>query len=294
MKIDKIDTDLIIREITPLSDDDFFVVQNHTNAKFDFPTHFHPEYEMNLVVNSYGKRIIGDSIQPYGDFDMVLVGPYLPHSWCESKSNSSAHVITVQFHSDFLSEKTLGRRIFQPISQLLLQANRGVKFSPEIVKLMMPRLESVSRSTGFNSMLSFLSILEDLANSGGKDVLAVPFFSNKSDYYKSRRINKVIDYMNENYENKIMLSEVAELVNMSETAFSHFFKKRTQRSFTDYLTGLRIGVAAKLLATTKHNISEICYKSGFNNIANFNRTFKRLKGYTPKEFRNQQWLLTKH
>jgi AraC-like DNA-binding protein len=242
----------LIREITPISDDDFFVVLNHFNAKFDFPVHFHPEYEINLVSNSGGKRIIGDSIQDFGNLDMVMTGPNLPHAWVGSEKFENAHVITIQFQSDFFSETTLNRKLIAPIKELLLESKRGVLFSQETTEFVIPKFEKLSSSQSFDSFLEFLSLLYDLSISRNKKVLATASYS------------------------------------------GHLNPKRTQRSFSDYLTEIRLGNAARLLVQSEKNISEICYESGYNNISNFNRNFKKKYGYTPSEFRSQQILITKH
>lgn len=284
----------IVREITPISSDDFFVVLNHFNAKFDFPIHYHPEYELNLVLNSKGKRIIGDSIQDYTSSDLVLIGPNTPHAWAGNENHSDAHVITIQFHTDFLSDKALNRKIAMPIKELLNKARRGVLFAKETTEVMIGKFEKLSGTQGFDSLLEFLSVLYDLSISRNQQVLASSSYVGHIDPSKSRRIQKVTDFIQTNLHKEIRVKEVAEMVNMSETAFSHFFKKRTQRSFSGYLTDMRIGHAARQLVDSEKNITEICYESGFNNISNFNRTFKKKRGVTPSDFRSQQQLITKH
>ena len=284
----------IVREITPVSDDDFFVLLNHYNAKFDFPVHYHPEYELNLVLNSKGKRIIGDSIQEFETSDMVLTGPNTPHAWTGDEECKNAQVMTLQFHTDFLSDKALSRNIVLPIKELLLKSRRGVLFSTETIDIMVGKLDKLSNTQGFDSLLEFLSILYDLAISRNQKVLASASYVGHIDPSKSRRIQKITSFIQDNLHNEIRIKEVAGMVNMSETAFSHFFKKQTQRSFTDYLTDIRIGYAARELIDSEKTISEICYQSGFNNISNFNRTFKKKRGVTPSDFRSQQRLITKY
>jgi AraC-like DNA-binding protein len=284
----------IVREITPISNDDFFVIFNHINAKFDFPIHYHPEYELNLVINSKGKRIIGDSIENYENTDLVLIGPNTPHAWTGIMDNSNAQVITIQFHSNFLSDKSLSRNIALPLKDVLSKSRRGVLFSQETTKKMVDKIEKLSNIQGFDSLLEFLSILYDLSISRNQKMLASASYVGHIDPSKSRRIRKVTDYINDNFHNEIRIKEVAKEANMSETAFSHFFKKQTQRSFTEYLIDVRIGYAAKLIIDSEKNINEICYESGFNNISNFNRTFKNKRGITPSEFRSLQKLITKH
>lgn len=284
----------IICEITPLSEDDFFIVLNHFNAKFDFPVHFHPEFELNMVLNAQGKRIIGDSIQDYDELDLVLIGPNTPHAWTGSPEPVNAQVVTIQFHGDFLGEKVLGRKLMLPIKELLEKANRGVLFSKETAKYLKERIMKLSQSQDFDSLLDFLSILFDLSISRNQKILATPSYVGHFNISKSRRIEKVNEFIQQNIQQDIKIKEVADLVNMSETAFSHFFKKRTKRSFSDYIADLRVGHAARQLMETEKNISEICYECGFNNISNFNRMFKKKLGVTPSDFRSQQQLITKH
>lgn len=285
-------TKRIVREITPLAEDDFFIVLNHFNAKFDFPVHFHPEYELNLVLHSKGKRIIGDSIKEYSTPDLVLIGPNTPHAW--TGTEDGVHVTTVQFQSDFLSEKFLSRKLTRSIKEMLDRSRMGIVFSPETTTALSERIINLSDMQGFDSLLEFLSILYDMSISRSQSTLSSLSYVGQFDTSKSRRIKVVNQYLYENLQNPIRVNEVAELINMSPSAFSHFFKKRTQRSFTDYLTDLRIGHAARLLIESEKNISEICYESGFNNISNFNRSFKNQKGCTPSDFRTQQKLITKH
>lgn len=284
----------ILRELVPISEDDFFIVLNHHSAKFDFPVHFHPELELNLVLNSSGKRIIGNSIQEYVANDLVLVGSNTPHAWTGVDENTEAHVVTVQFHEKFLSELALNRKLMLPIRDLLEKSKRGILFSKETIAVLKPKILRLSESQDFDSLLNFLSILYDLSIARNTKMLASHSYVDHYTIHKSRRIEKVNNYIKENLHQKIFLKDVASLVNMSESAFSHFFKKSTNSSFSDYVSDLRLGHAARLLIETERSINEICFDSGFNNISNFNRTFKRKMGYTPSYFRDQQKLITKH
>ncbi len=284
----------ILRELVPISEDDFFIVLNHTNAKFDFPLHFHPEIELNLVLNSSGKRIIGDSVMEYNDCDLVIVGPNTPHMWTGIKENTNAHVITVQFHENLFSEKTLNRKLSISIRELLGRSKRGILFSKETIEVLKPKILQLSDSQDFDSLLIFFSILYDLSIAKNTKMLSSHSYVDYYSFPESQRIEKVNSYVKENLHNRIQLKEVADLVNMSESAFSHFFKKCTKGSFSDYITDLRLGVSARLLFESEQTINEICYDSGFNNVSNFNRTFKRKMGLTPSDFRDQSKLITKH
>lgn len=282
----------IIREITPIADDDFFVIMSHENAKFDFPVHYHPEFELNLVLNAEGKRIVGDSILPYTTPDLVLIGSNTPHAWQGNSPN--AHVVTIQFHANIISEIFLSRKLAFPIKELFEQAQLGIAFSEETINKVKDKILNLPHIHGFESVLILLSILNELSISKDKTLLSNSSYVQEFGITKSRRIKIVDKYISKNINSPLKINDVAELVNMSQSAFSHFFKKRTQCSFTDYVTRKRIGIAAKLLITTEKTISEICFDCGFNNVSNFNRSFRIQKGCTPSEFRAQQKLVTEY
>jgi AraC-like DNA-binding protein len=284
----------IMREITPVKSDDLFVVLNHPHAKFGFPVHFHPEYELNLVINSRGKRIIGDSVLEYSNPDLVFIGPNTPHAWTGDNDHDDAHVITIQFDGNVLSENMLKKNFALPLKDLLDKSKRGIRFHQEVTKAIHKRIENLSEIHGFDAFISLLSILFDLSISKNQSLLTSQGYVGQFDTSQSQRISKVIAYMQDNLLDNIKIKQVADLVNMSETAFSHFFKKRTQRSFSDYLADMRTSNAARLILETDRSISEVCFMSGFNNLSNFNRTFKGRYKCTPGEMRLQQQFLTRH
>lgn len=273
----------IQREITPINDEDLFIVLNHPHARFDYAAHFHSDYEINLVLNSRGKRIVGDCVAEYRDLDLVMVGPNIPHRWVSEDDNGNAHVVTIQFHKETLEYPIINKKIFHPVKELFTNSFYGIEFSDETKVAMKDTLLNLSHKQGVESALEFFRILYLLSVSSNQKFLLEG--SSKMDFAiresKSRRINKVITYIQEHFQEDITLSAVAESVGMSESAFSHFFRKRTNRSFIDYLNDIRIGHAAKVLYETTHTIAEVCYSSGFNNISNFNRIFKRKKRANP-------------
>jgi AraC-like DNA-binding protein len=141
---------------------------------------------------------------------------------------------------------------------------------------------------GFDSVLELLSVLHTLSISENMRTLAdVAFSGNESISYNSRRIEQVMAYLNKNFEREITLADAAKQAAMSEVAFSRFFKARTGKTFVDTLNEIRLGHASRMLIDTTHSISEIAYRCGFNNLSNFNRTFKKKKDCTPKEFRQE-------
>ena len=216
----------IIREITPLTNEDFFVVLYHPNAKFDFPTHYHPEYEINYVENAKGTRIVGETVRSYDQIDMVMTGPNIYHSW-QSETGGADLVITIQFQKDLLPASFSNKKLLTPIRELLERSNRGVEFGKDTIQRLAPRIKKLMHQDGFNSFVDFLGILNELALSDDQRVLCSQSFSPEIDMFKSRRIRVATAYINKNYQNKIMINDVAGLIGMTNSSFCHFFKKRT-------------------------------------------------------------------
>ncbi|MGY6647706.1 AraC family transcriptional regulator [Wenyingzhuangia sp. IMCC45574] len=276
------------REITPLTQGDSFLVFDRVKSDFNFPVHFHPEYELNFIKNGKGtRRIVGDSMEEIGDLELVLIGPNLHHGWlnhhCESES---IHEITIQFHENLFQKEFLERQIMKPIKDMFDRSVHGILFSDKTASDMYERFTKVSKLDSMDYFLELLSILYDLSNSRNQKLLSTYTLA-KEDFENSDKIKIIYDYVQENYHRKITLEEVSNLVFMSQVSFNRFIKKRTGKTFVDYLNDVRIGYASMKLIEKDHSIAEIAFNCGFNNIANFNRVFKRLKNRTPSQYRNE-------
>jgi YesN/AraC family two-component response regulator len=278
----------IYREITPLTSNDCFMVFARTKSKFDFPLHFHDEFELNFIENAKGaKRIVGDNIETISDYELVLVGSNTPHGWFTHECNSiDIHEVTIQFHRDLFDEKFLKRNQMSFIRSLLERSSRGISFSLETINLIKPRLVSLAQTGGFCSMMELMSILHDLSVSRNMRTLTTMSFANEDTNYDSRRLEKAFEYMKNNYEKEISLEDIAKIVSMTVVSFSRFIKKRTGKTFIDSLNDIRLGHSSRLLIDTRLSIAEISYKCGYNNLSYFNRVFKKKHSCTPKEFRD--------
>jgi len=278
----------IVKEAPPLTKADCFSVFARYKTEFDFPVHYHEEYELNFIENAKGvKRIVGDSMEEIDDLELVLVGPNIPHAWFTHKCQSERiHEITIQFHKDLFHELFLKRTQLSSIRTLFEQSLKGILFSKETIQQVAPRLITLDQKTGFGSVLELMAILDELSVSTGARALSGEKIYNADYIYMdSLRMEKLIEFMNVNFHRPIRLNEVAELVNMAETAFSRFFKVKTGITFVDFLNDIRLGHASRMLIDTKDSIADIAFSCGFTSISNFNRTFKREKGKTPKDFR---------
>lgn len=275
----------IQKEITPIAAEDLFIVLNHPNAKFDYPVHYHSDYEINLVMDTYGTRTVGDSEEEFNTLDLIMIGPNIPHAW-KGEVVEGNHVVTIQFSDKLLNFPILGKRLFSSIKQLLIESQHGISFSEQIQLLMKDKILKLTKMQGFHTVLEFFSILYELSIADRR-ILVSNQYDTKDTVRtsKSRRIAKVCEYIGKNIEEPIRLGDVAQLVSMSESAFSHFFKKKTNCTFIDYVTNLRIARACQLLSETTYTVAEICYTCGFNNLSNFIRIFKKKKGSTPQEYR---------
>ena len=279
----------VFREVTPLSTEDCFVIINRIKSEFSYPVHVHPEYELNFIENAKGAhRIVGDSIEVIDDLELCLIGnENLEHAWmnfhCESKE---IHEITIQFHKDLFLESLLNKKQFHTVAVMLENAKKGMVFSRPVIEQVKDRLDLLNKGqNGFYSVLELLAILYELSMDENSRILCSSAFNKKDDSSESRRIQKVITFLNSNYQKEIRLLDVANYVNMSEVSFSRFMKKRTGKNYIEYLNDLRLGIASRHLVDSSKTVSEISYECGFNNLSNFNRIFKKRKGFTPKEFR---------
>lgn len=279
----------VFREYTPLSDEDCFVIISRTKAEFTYPLHVHPEFELNFIENAKGaRRIVGDSFEEIDDLDLCLVAnESLEHTWINNNCNSKEiHEITIQFHKELFLGNLLNKKQFHSIANMFENAKKGLVFSKDVILKLKGKIESLcTKEEGFYSVIELLSILYELSLDSNSRILSSSSFSLQDNTSDSRRIQKVINFLHNNYQKDIRLADVANEVKMTEVSFSRFMKKRTSKTYIEYLNDLRIGIASRYLVETTKSISEISIECGFNNFSNFNRIFKHKKGMTPSEFR---------
>ena len=281
---------IVYKEITPLTQNDVFIMVNSEKIGFDYPIHYHSDYELTLVLNSSGNRIVGDSVEKYNSNDLVLIGPEIYHRWDDDdiphERRNNAHVITIQFSKDLFDLTLFLKESFFSIKNLLKDSQRGLKFTGGTFGTIAEKMKNLTLVKNFESAMEFLKILNILSISKDKKYLASEGFTSIKEDVKGDRVNKMYSYILAHFnDSNLRITELAQESNMSTSAFGHFFKKSTNKSFTQFVVDMRLGYASKLLLNSNHSISEIAYESGFNNIANFNRLFKKNKFITPKQYR---------
>ena len=274
----------IIHEITPLMGKDVLYIADRHKKEFTYPIHNHSVFELNFVENAKGvRRIVGDSQEIIGDYDLCLItSPDLEHVWEQNDCRSEdIREITIQFDFSMSTETLFGRNPYSSITRMMQQAKKGLVFPMKAIMKVYGLLDTLSSvKDGFYAVQQFLTILYD-----GAKTLASTSYAKVTVEDDSRRILKVKNYISKNYMDELRLPELANMAGMSPSAFSRFFKLHTGRNISEYIIDLRLGYAARMLVDTAKSISEIGFDCGFNNLSNFNRIFKKKKGCSPSEFR---------
>lgn len=266
-----------------------FAFRDYHSSSFNCPWHAHPEYELILVLEGSGYRIVGDNMTSLGPGDMVFVGPGLPHIWKEETGERPCQVRTliIQFEAKFLGDGLLRLPAMEPVRRLLLNATRGLHVVGPTRKKVSALMHEMARTRGLERLLLFLQILGLLAGSRDCHPIASPNFAPNLELYDQERMARVFQFLTSRIEEDLRLSEAAQLVHLSEGAFSRFFRTHTGKTFPQFVNELRIGRACRLLTEAERNITEVALQCGFTNLSNFNRQFLRLKGTSPREFRSQ-------
>ncbi|MBX2925658.1 MAG: AraC family transcriptional regulator [Chitinophagaceae bacterium] len=275
----------------PKEFDKSFIVFREKGCFFPVPWHYHPEYELVLVTKSTGRRMVGDHIGYFDEGDLVLMGPMLPHVWVNDaayingNNKDAADAIVVQFVEDFLGEKFLQIPEIEGLKKILKLSANGLEIKGNTRKKINDLMAKMLNATGLQRLSLLFAIFDLLSNTREYTLLASPAFVNSTALQESNRFNNITEYIMRNFDSDISLTEAAAVANMATTTFCNFFKEHYRVTFVEYVTEMRIGHACKLLSDPTKNIVEAAYESGFNNLANFNRQFKKLKNMTPTEYR---------
>ena len=266
-----------------------FHIRKDKLTHFNDKWHFHDMLELVVILKGHGKRFVGDSIETFSKGDVILVGENLSHVWKSTppkninSSKKKCAAIIIQFPSNFLGNKFLELPESFRIRELFKNAERGISFLNETGKKMTDKVEKLLEFNGMERLLSFLDILNFASKSNDYKLLATPFFK-ESLCNNDLKINKVFEYIMDNFSNPITLDEVAETVSMNKTAFCRYFKNRTKKTFSSFLNQIRISHACKLIREENYGITEAAYLCGYNSPSHFNKQFRLIKKISPSKF----------
>jgi AraC-like DNA-binding protein len=265
-----------------------FLCRRRVDPRFGFYWHVHPEIELTLIVRSRGRRFVGDSIEPYEDGDLVLLGPNLPHTWDSDPRRGGRHeAVFCQFSGSFLGPEFLRAPELAPARRLLDRSALGLRFSGKTQKAVARRMDGMDRLQGLARLAALLEVLDLLARSREVRTLSSREFVPSLRRGDAGRIDRVCRMLNERCTERVTLAEAAAAAHLSIPAFSRFFRRKTGRTLVAYLHELRTGLACRELIETERPVSDIAFDSGFNNLSNFNRRFRALKGMNPRDYRRQ-------
>ncbi len=249
--------------------------------------HSHKNFELNLILSGSGRRIVGNNISSYSESDLVLLAPNISHCWevLEYDNNLDPECIVTHFNENFITSDFLNIPELEVLIPLLKDAENGIVFKGEKSKKVATILKKMTTLTGLDLLIHLLEVFNLLLQNEEREYLTLPSSLPNSYKKDEDKINKVYEYVFQNIQDGIKLKEAASIIYLQPSSFCRYFKKKTNQSFMEYVKGVRIGIAAKLLTETNKQITEICYECGYNSLANFNHYFKVVMNKTPSEYR---------
>lgn len=279
----------------PLVNDASFVFNRWDCRCFDKPWHFHQEYELVLIDKSRGIKFIGDNVSNFDEGDLYLIGSDIPHlfrnheEYYDSTSNLEARSIFIHFTRDFLGSGFFDLPEMKGVKKLLDQSAFALEIGGKVKQVIVSRLYDMCNESSSKRLISLLEILLKLSeNKGLTPLLSNRFNSPAITHTKdSDRIHKVLEFIMKNFAKTIYVPEIASMLNMSSASFSRYFKHHTRKTFSEYVSEIRISYACQMLMHGEESVARIGYMSGFENLSNFYRQFREITGLTPKEYRHR-------
>jgi len=263
-------------------------INRYIYDKFPGIWHYHPEYELTLIVKSCGTRLLGNHAERFEEDDLIFIGSNIPHTWKNNDDYANgAEALVIHFTPDCFGPHFFHIPEMESILSLFCKAQCGIKIHGRLQQQITSQMMRLSDLSGPRKVMAFLDILHQLAGSKELQLLSDDSFLVSSSHDDSERINRVFNFILENYTSDILLADAAKVANMSAGAFSRYFKERTRKSFSEFLMQLKISHACKLLMTEESSVIGVCYDSGFKSLSNFNKQFKHIMKQSPKKYQMQ-------
>ncbi|WP_301921636.1 AraC family transcriptional regulator [Ferruginibacter sp.] len=268
--------------------DSSFLIRKFEEKSFKAPFHFHPEYELTLILNGSGKRYVGTHMSDYFSDDLVLLGSNLPHCWKTEKAaqHSISGSVVLHFGHAFLGVDFFKKAEMKSIQDLLNNSNYGIQFTGNISIIKNKMVAVLTEKSAFKKLLLLLEILNELSNTKKYKLLNKQNLFAALPTVEKERMNLVTAYIVENFREKTSLDKAAEAANMTPQSFCKYFKKISRKTFIEVVNDYRIDFAMQELVHTDKTITQIGFESGFNDISNFYKTFKKRRQLSPLTYRN--------
>ncbi len=260
--------------------------KQHPNPH-DFGWHYHEELELVYITEGVGRRKIGMSLTNFQNGDLILIGSNVPHHGFTTYFSENRKEVVVHFKASMLGSAFETAKELKNIHSLFEAAKNGVVFENSVKHKIGKELLKIKDKNDFEKIICLLNVLHEMANTKDKKVLNARGESFLINPKENDRINQVLNYIEQHYKENITLNDVSQIVYMSPSSFSRFFKKTTAKTFINYLNEYRINNVIKLLMSTDDDVQTIGYQCGFVNMPNFYRQFKKQTGYSPNEYRKK-------
>jgi AraC-like DNA-binding protein len=274
-----------LEEIAAKENSSFNIMVNPRLSDFYF-WHFHSAYELVYIEGCDGTRQVGEHISKYVGSDLVFIGSNIPHLNFDFGVKTDYEKRVLHIQPDFLHFVTNKTPELKSIAALFEKARYGIAFGEKTKLILSKSLKNLNQLAEFNQFLEVLSIFKLLSETDDFELLHTIPIENQYNSREQNRMKHLYQFLDENYLRKIELDEVAQIANLSNAAFCRFFKQMTKLTFIEFLNHYRINHAKNLLHSGK-NISETCFESGFESLSYFNRTFKKVVGENPMEFKKR-------
>ena|SRR6218665_2480255 len=259
---------------------------SNENIKTNF-WHYHPEIELIFLFGGSGKRQIGSNISYFTDGDLILIGSNLPHCGMTNENTKNEYEVVIQFSMDFLGSQFWKAPEMMRISSLLEKAKSGIVYGEEVKKALKSRIDALTEASSLTKLMILVEILDELSQTQDYKILNASKYYLQTQKEDNDRISVIFNYVKDHFKEQITLETVAELSNMTVPSFCRYFKKITNKTFTQFVNEYRITHSLKLLAEQPMSITEVCFDSGFNNFSYFNKTFKEHTQKSPSQYRKE-------
>ena len=276
---------VLLEEINPDSDSSFHLLLTpHLSDVFLW--HYHPEYEIVYIEGANGTRHVGEHISRYEGSDLVFIGPNIPHLNFDYGVKSDYQKVVVQLKQNFLGEPFWQAPECKAVVDLFERARAGVSFHGQTKQVVGEQLKELVDLPPFDRLLRLLRIFQQLATSPESTSLHGEAITGAYNFTEQLRLKRVNQHIAEHYARHIEIAEVANVANLTKAAFCRYFKRITQLTFTRYLNQYRVNQARKLLLLD-HTVSEAGFACGFDSLSYFNKTFRRVTGENPLQFKKR-------